>query len=140
MDKKTSMPTVAEVDELVAFLPQLDSEGFVAIKSWGGGDKNPDGSVNVLWPVYDEIVAKFFRTASKECWCDFSYGAHDVPAKLQREGFIENADLAQLKTLLTFCVRGERFCDGHWGGMIECGYIQRILQQLRVFGSQLSTG
>lgn len=135
----SSMPTVEEVDELVAFLPQLDVEGFVAIKSWGGGEKLRDGSVTVLWPVYDEIVGKLFRTASKECWCDFNYGAHDVPAMLQREGFIENADLEQLKTLLTFCVRGERFCDGHWGGMIERGYMQRILQRLRVFGSPRST-
>lgn len=135
----SSMPTVEEVDELVAFLPQLDVEGFVAIKSWGGGEKLPDGSVTVLWPVYDEVVRQFFRTASKECWSDFNYVAHDVPAMLQREGFIENADLEQLKTLLTFCVRGERFCDGHSGGMIERGYMRRILQRLRVFGSQLST-
>jgi hypothetical protein len=33
--------------------------------------------------------------------------------------------------MLTYCVRGERFCDGHLGGMIEKGHVQRILQRLR---------
>jgi hypothetical protein len=32
--------------------------------------------------------------------------------------------------MLTFCVRGERFSDGHWEEMIEKGYIRRILERL----------
>ncbi|MFN8413162.1 MAG: DUF6508 domain-containing protein [Anaerolineales bacterium] len=32
--------------------------------------------------------------------------------------------------MLTFCVRGERFSDGHWGAMIEEGYIRRLLERL----------
>ena len=29
--------------------------------------------------------------------------------------------------MITYFVRGERFCDGHWGYMIEGGYVRRIL-------------
>jgi hypothetical protein len=32
--------------------------------------------------------------------------------------------------MLTFCVRGERFSDGHCGEMIEKGYIRRLLERL----------
>jgi hypothetical protein len=32
--------------------------------------------------------------------------------------------------MITCCVRGERFCDGHCGGLIEDGYIRRLLERL----------
>ncbi len=43
---------------------------------------------------------------------------------------IESASLDEVKTLLTYCVRGERFCDGHWGAVIESGLIPRLLERL----------
>ena len=42
----------------------------------------------------------------------------------------KSASLAQIKTMLTFCVRGERFCDGHWGAMVSEGRIGAILHRL----------
>lgn len=125
-------PGREDIAELVAFLPRLEADGFVAVETWGGGETLADGSTTFLWPVYARVVDEFFTTASKECWCDFEYQAHDALGKLRRAGFIENASLTELKTLLTFCVRGERFCDGHWGAMIEAGYIARILRRLVV--------
>jgi len=44
--------------------------------------------------------------------------------------FVRSADLDQVKTMLTWCVRGERFCDGHWGGVLKAGHIRRLLQRL----------
>jgi len=49
---------------------------------------------------------------------------------LQDENFIKTADLSQIKTMLTFCVRGEKFRDGHWAAMIERGHIRRLLERL----------
>ena len=40
--------------------------------------------------------------------------------------------------MLTFCVRGECFSDGHWAEMIEKGYIRRLLERLNVIQSELS--
>jgi hypothetical protein len=39
---------------------------------------------------------------------------------------IITTSISQIKTLLTFCVRGERFSNGRWGGMIEKAYIRRL--------------
>ena len=33
--------------------------------------------------------------------------------------------------MLTYCVRGERFCDGFWGSAIESGKIRAILERLK---------
>ena len=43
---------------------------------------------------------------------------------------IAAASFAQIKTMLTYCVRLERFCDGHWAAMIRDGRIAAILQRL----------
>jgi hypothetical protein len=56
---------------------------------------------------------------------------------LRDEELVRTASLAQIKTMLTFCVRGERFSDGHWGAMVEKGYIRRILERLNEIKSQL---
>jgi hypothetical protein len=44
---------------------------------------------------------------------------------------IENADLARLSALLTYYVRGERFCDGFWKEALDKGVFARILSRLR---------
>ena len=49
---------------------------------------------------------------------------------LEDQQAVETAELGQIKTMITYCVRGERFCDGHWGAMIELGHISRLLQRL----------
>ena len=43
---------------------------------------------------------------------------------------LKAASLSEIKTMLTYCVRGERFSDGHWAAMIEKGYIRRVLERL----------
>lgn len=44
---------------------------------------------------------------------------------------VKRATLAEIKTLLTFCVRGERFSDGFWASMITEGHVRRLLERLR---------
>ncbi len=127
---KTRKPTSKEIAELAAFLPRLYAEGLTPIKRWGGGSEDEDGVFTMPWPEYDEVVKEFFRLASKECWTDYNYPLEDAIGMIRNEDFVKSADLDQIKTMLTFCVRGERFADGHWGRMIECGNIRRLLQRL----------
>jgi hypothetical protein len=39
--------------------------------------------------------------------------------------------------MLTYCVRGERFGDGHWAAMLETGKIVAILQRLRMLREEM---
>ena len=50
---------------------------------------------------------------------------------LEDEELVRAADLSQIRTMLTYCVRGERFGDGHWGAMIEQGHVRRLLERLK---------
>jgi hypothetical protein len=130
-DEDTKAPSAEEIDELLAFLPQLSEPGFVAVKAWHGGVPDAEGVMTWAWPEYTEVAGRLFATVSTPAWMDRQYLAHDTTTRLAEPGFVENATLDQLRTLLTYCVRGERFCDGHWGGMLESGHVERILRRLK---------
>lgn len=126
---RSRRPTARDIAELVAFLPRLTADGFNPVQRWSGGP-GPDGVIQWPYPDYDPVVQEFFRMAYKDCWTDFHYGIAEAGSMLKDEALVQTADLDQVKTMLTWCVRGERFCDGHWAGVIQAGHIRRLLQRL----------
>ena len=86
-----------------------------------------DDVFTMRWADYHRDVSEFFRIASSECWCDYDYDPENARSMLKNEGAVKAADLFQIKTMLTYCVRDEHFSEGFWGEMIECGYIRRLL-------------
>lgn len=127
-------PAPQEIEELVAFLPDLSAEGFRPIKRWHGGDKE-EGVMTMPFPEYEEVVQRFFRAASKECWMVRHYQPETAAAMLLDEGMVRDADMSQIRTMMTYCVRGERFCDGHWAALIEGGHMCRLLRRLNCVSS-----
>jgi hypothetical protein len=123
------------MQELVAFLPRLYLEGFKPVIKWNGGDQGKDGFFRLPWPEYNPVVAEFYYFAANPCWLDYQYRPEEAARMLKDEEFVKSASLSQVKTMLTFCVRGERFSDGHWAEMIENGYIRKILERI----NELST-
>lgn len=136
MTKETRLPTPGEIKELVSFLPRLYAQGFNPIKKWEGGNKNAEGIIHMPWPVYDTLVEEFIRVASGEGWLDFGYHPEEAYEMLKNEEAIKSADLAKIKMMLTFIVRGERFSDGYWGSMIEGGYVRRLLEKLEQLANE----
>lgn len=126
--KKTPSPSLQQIEELTAFLPRLYAEGFSPVLRWYGG-KQKDGTFTLPYPDYDPLVTEFFRAVSS-AWLNSDYNPEQAYQMLKDENLIKTASLAQIKTMLTFCVRGERFSDGHWAEMIEKGYIRRLLERL----------
>ena len=129
MGENNALPTLQEIEELTAFLPRLYAEGFSPILKWEGGEKRRDGSFTVPYPNYDPVVEEFFN-AVRGAWIDYEYNPELAYQMLRDEQAVRNASLVQMKSMLTFCVRGERFSDGHWGAMIEKGFIRRLLERL----------
>jgi hypothetical protein len=56
---------------------------------------------------------------------------------LENEEAVKAADLSQIKTMLTYCFRGEPFCEGDWGETIEEGHIDRLLERIVIFRSKI---
>ena len=129
-------PTLQEIEALTAYLPRLYAEGFSPVKSWSGGEKRKDGSITMPYPDYDPLVEEFYRAISSGGWLDYQYNPEQAYRMIQDENLIKTASLSQIKTMLTFCVRGERFSDGHWAEMIEKGYIRQLLERLNVIKAE----
>ena len=130
----TPNPTPQEIEELIAFLPRLYKPGFSPVKKWHGGDKGDDGVITMPWPDYDETVMEFIKVAEGDCWTDPEYLSASAGQMLDDKDAVKVADLDQIKAMLTFCVRGERFCTGHWNAVIENGNVRRLLHRLEEIG------
>jgi hypothetical protein len=134
--KEPSLPTLQDIEELTAYLPRLYEEGFSPIIEWEGGEKLKDGSITLPYPKYEPLVEEFFRTVARS-WLDYEYNPEQAYKMLKDEQAVKTASLTEIKSMLTFCVRGERFSDGHWADMIEKGYIRRILERLNEIKSTM---
>ena len=130
-DVKSKPPTHREIDELLAFLPQLTADGFAPVREWGGGEKQADGAYVMPWPRYDPIVTRLFEAAGQDCWMDFDYVPQEAGRMLEDPALVRLASMDEIKTMLTYCVRGERFSEGHWAAMIEGGHVRRLLERLK---------
>lgn len=125
---KSRPPTSQEIDALLAFLPLFSADGFEPVARWAGGETSGGA---MPWPQYNPAVEAFMRAAGQETWRDEGYDPQKAARMLQDADLVGRASLAEIRTMLTYCVRGERFSDGHWAAMIEQGYLQRLLERLR---------
>lgn len=130
---KTEPITKEKIDELLHFLPLFDMpEQDDYIERWAGGEKRSDGVITMPYSIYSEEAARFFRLAGQAWWLDYDYKPVEAATMLQDMVLIEQATFEQIKTMLTYCVRGERFSEGHWAEMLRSGRITAILKRLRV--------
>jgi hypothetical protein len=127
--KKSRLPTLQEIEILTSYLPRLYADGFSPVLSWEGG-KREDGTFTLPYPKYNLLVEEFYYHAASECWLDYEYNPEQANQMLKDETIVKSASLSQIKMMLTFCLRGERFSDGHWAQMIEEGHIRRLLERL----------
>jgi len=123
------MPTDRDITELLGFLPRLTAPGFEPVRQWHGGSQD-DGTFEIPWPDYDPVVEELVKAASRECWRDHDYHPTTAGRMLEDHELVASADLDQIRTMLTYCLRGERFCDGHWEAVIKAGHIERLLRRV----------
>jgi hypothetical protein len=123
--------TRERVDELLRFRPLLGHSGPEIEPEWQGGEPvNEEGVRSFPVASYPETVYEFFELASQEWWCDYGYDPERSAELIRSDAAIARASLDQLKSLLTYCVRGERFCEGHWGTMVREGRVGALLRRL----------
>jgi hypothetical protein len=127
--------TPDKVDELLRFLPRFESPGRPFVVRWGGGETTEDGAVTMPYPVYADDVQDFFRLAGQECWLDAQYLTADPAKMLADDDAVEAATMEQVRAMLTYCVRAERFGDGNWDAFLRSGRISALLRRLKALRS-----
>ena len=128
---ETRQPTAKDIQELIAFLPRLYADGFEPVAGWIGGGKDKDDIYTLPYPEYNKIVYDFiYLIHAQDCWMDYKYISTIKKMDLRVKSDIASASMQEIQALITKFLRGERFCDGYWSGMIENGYVRLLLERL----------
>jgi 8-oxo-dGTP pyrophosphatase MutT (NUDIX family) len=131
-------PTRAEADDLLAYRPGFERPDRT-YTTWQSPPE--EGGVSVMpYPTYDPDVVDFYAAAGQDHWTDFSYRPVLAGAMMVHAPLVDSCDIDQLKTMLTYCVRGEKFCDGYWGVALGEGKIQALLSRLATLRNALAEG
>ena len=128
--------TGEDIDALLEFLPRFEQPGRT-FASWGDVEKNADGSISLPFPTYDDDVEEFFSRVGQHGWIDYNYKPETAARMLEDSEFIERANLEQVRTMLTYCVRGERFCDGLWESLLKGGQVVALLRRLEAIRERM---
>jgi hypothetical protein len=128
---------IENINALLPFLPAFSQTGN-DFMTWRSAVPRSDGISTLPYPDYAPIVDQFRQLVSQEFWCDYDYQMAEVGAMLSDETSIAIASLDQIKSMLTYFVRGERFCDGLQNRLIREGAIAAILRRLQVLRDQMA--
>lgn len=129
----SELPTRAHVDELLCFLQFFEVPDGKFVERWEGGPQ-PDGTSTFPHPVYSLRVREFFQLAAKSCWIHHGHDPGAARAMIMDDAAIERAGFPEVRSMLAYCVRGERFCNGHWEAILRSGQMAKLLcrvQELR---------
>jgi hypothetical protein len=130
MTQTSTLPTPDQIRTLLAFLPVFTAEDFQPVQEWVVSEPDGEGVTHFPYPLYHPAVVDFFQLAGQPPWPDYEYVPAEAARLIADPEYIQTAGLEQIKTLLTYCVRGERFCDGHWESLLQSGTLVRLLQRL----------
>ena len=119
--------TPEKINQLLAFLPGFEDPNRKFIIGWTG-----------MQPFYAPDVSTFFCLVGNPIWMNTNYQPTLAAKQIMDDAFIAQADLPAIKTMLTYCMRGERFSDGFWGGLLENGRIQAILHRLQTLATEMN--
>ena len=123
---KETLPTKNDIKELTDFLPLIYNDEIKLYKTDQNGDMLTGG-----YYIYHPSVYTFFELVSQQHWQDYNY-VDNFSNQMIKPGIIEKASMNEIKTILTWCVRKERFHKGQWISVIEDELIKRVLKRLNV--------
>ena len=112
--------TPQDIDDLGEFLPLFDVPGR-SYADWPNA-----------YPNYPPDVKAFYKLAGSACWSEFGYSFKEAGEMIADLEGIASATLLEVKYMLTYCVRSERFGDGNWEFWLQSGRIVALLRRLQV--------
>ena len=125
---KENIPSKKSIKELTDFLGLLYDENIELCKPYPNADMSD--IISGGYYKYHPSVLTFFELVSQKHWKDYKY-VDNFYEEMVGPGKIEEASIDQLKTILTWCDRGERFVEGHWEDVIKNEIIKRVLLRLK---------
>ena len=82
-------------------------------------------------PSYPETINDFMFYLSTSVWNNFNYNPEIVGIKIKEPDYLENADIDEIRSVLTWVHRTELFSDGHWRTVLESDILPKIINRLK---------
>ena len=116
--KKETIKKIDEIIEILKINPKIEMV-------YTGKELGPCeiGFAYPNYPAWVYIVEKLFQPV-------FNY-QEAIDGIKKKNKSVENYDLTETRAVLTYFVRGERFCDGHMASCIEGGYLLKWLSRYK---------
>lgn len=80
------------------------------------------------YPIYPEPIKHFFFYLAY--WENKAYVPSDASQKAKQ--IDETTSLLDLRSILTFFMRSERFSDGSWKTILESDHIDQVIKRLKI--------
>ena len=121
-----------EVESVLAHLPSIKEPGRSFVVRWVD-DERDDGSFVMPYPDYTDDVRQLFDALGDllSSWGGVDADYMRVSTLARSPDAIAVATPIELRAMLTYLVRGERFCDGFQEGLLEAGYVALMLDRLK---------
>jgi hypothetical protein len=111
-----------------AALPALE-------QAWQALQQAPPHRPRSPTDAYRQQTLQFFELLGNALWNMPGYAPAAAARLAGDPARIAALPLAELRGLLTWCVRGERFCDGHWEQLVADGTVQALLARLQALAA-----
>lgn len=122
----------AKYEELFEYINYFENNGIEFCR-WNSM-KGEEGQLQINGPVYDEGVYAFIEKIYESDLLEHDYLKYFEQHSIDKNDLselIKTADFELLKAIITWYVRGERFCDGLWGSAIGHKVFLKILYRLQ---------
>lgn len=125
-----------DIDALLTFRPAL-SEAATG-DSLNASVTSGNGGISVT-TNYPRALEDFFARLDISELHDFDYDPFAVKDRLDDPGHIPSATLDELRAVLTYMLRSERFCEGSWGKFLHDGMLMSALERLAAIRAEIMT-
>lgn len=129
MTTRKSMPSPKDIARLICIHSTMQAQGiFQNVRPKASAQTNH--VIDLAGPDYSEAFNRFRMEICTPFWTDKSYSRHACAKRLRSQKMVEKCTLADLRKLLTYCWRSDRFCTGFLEAKVTDGSICRLVARL----------
>jgi len=129
--------TPEQIDAVLKHLPALETQESCVIS---GPVRKVGNSIELGCVHYSSGVTRLMNSLHDSGFLlifDWPAWQDEARRYVLHPEQLRSADIVTLRKLLTLHIRKERFCEGHFGAMIDSGHIKRILERLKELRAQM---
>lgn len=135
--KEPSMADLTAVADMLRDIEQLEGTPV----HWSGGDRQPDGSVVMPYPVTGAAVGRLVTAIyDRNIIVSFDWTTWQEAERFVDPVAVNGATLDEVRRLLTLHVRQDRFVTGHLAEAVANGHVGALLRRLQALVEQAEPG